>query len=93
MSNKCIECEWYEIDTNNMCNYCYKKSQIVLEYENEIAEVCRKCDRAYKYTMEEVDLEEVGEDICRECVNIRKQLKNANFSLDELKMLMRFCTR
>lgn len=89
MSNTCIECEWYEIDTNNLCHYCYTKSQVVLENENEIAEVCRKCDKGYKYTLEEVDMEDVGEDICRNCVRVRKQLRNMNFTLDDLKGMLR----
>ena len=71
-----------------MCSYCYKLSKIVVN-DDEFAEVCRKCDRGYKYTMEQVEEGGVGEDICRDCVNMRRMMRGMNFSMDELKMMMK----
>ena len=86
--SKCVNCDWYEKQMGDLCNYCYKKSK-VLTGPNEIAEVCRKCDKGYKYTQEEVDDGDIGEDKCRECVHRRRALGRINFSQDELRDLLK----
>jgi len=87
--SKCTECDWYEPTVGDLCGYCYKKSTVITNNANEIAEVCRKCDRGYKYTMEQVETVNIGEDICRECVSMRRMMRGQNFSLDELRQFMR----
>jgi hypothetical protein len=88
MNDKCIECEWYNPSINGLCTYCYKKSQVIIS-GNEIAEVCRKCDRGYKYTDEEIEEGEIGEDICRDCVTMRRTMRGMNFSKDDLRFLLK----
>ena len=87
----CLDCnkegeEWDEL-TDQLCNYHYKKSQ-VLVHGDEIAEVCRKCSRGYKYTWDEINSGKIGQDICRDCVAIREAFPVGAFSKEELRVML-----
>ena len=89
--SKCVDCDHYEPTVGELCSYCYKKSLVVLSDDDQIAEVCRKCDRGYKYTEEEAesDTGDVGYDICRDCVRRRRLLWDIPFTKDQLRDLLR----